>query len=429
MPAARGRPADPPVRAVLVAVGDELVSGDVVDTNTPWLAKRLVALGVDVSRHISVDDELDELTAVLRAGVADADVVVVSGGLGPTPDDLTRHAVARVAGVPLERRAELVDGLRAHFVRRGRAMPATNLVQADLPQGATAIPPVGTAPGFTVEVDGALIACLPGVPAELERMAERTLLPLLRDRGGLVATVVRTVHTAGIAESEVAQRAGALVARLAADGGPRLRFLASRGRTRVQVVGRGPDVAAARAAADPVVDEVVALLGDAVTGLDDEEVEHAIGRLLGRRGWTLAVAESVTGGGVGARLITVPGASAWFTGGVIVYATDAKPVLAGVARAVLDEHGPVSEATASALADGVRGRLGSDVGLGVVGVAGPTTQGGRPVGTVCLGVALPSAPTWARTVELPPRSRVEVQQSATGVALESLRRRLLAADA
>lgn len=417
------------MRTVLVAVGDELVSGDVVDTNSAWLARRLTALGVDVSRHVSVDDDIDELTAVLRAAVADVEVVLVSGGLGPTPDDLTRYAVARVAGVPLERRPELVEDIRRHLARRGRDMPDTNLVQADLPRGATVIAPVGTAPGFAVEVDGALIACLPGVPVELERMADESLLPLLRERGGLVATVVRTVHTAGIAESEVAQRAGALVGRLAAVGGPRLRFLASRGQTRVQVVGRGTDVAAARGTVDPVVDELVALLGGAVTGLDDEGVEHTVGRMLGRRDWTLAVAESLTGGGVGARLVTVPGASAWFTGGVIVYATAAKPVLADVAPGALDEHGPVSEATAAALADGVRGRLRTDVGLGVVGVAGPTPQGGRPVGTVCLGVALPHTVTWTRTVELPRGSRVELQQAAAGVALESLRRRLVVVDA
>lgn len=416
------------MRAVLVAVGDELVSGDVVDTNSAWLARRLIALGVDVARHVSVVDDLDELTAVLRAAVTGAEVVIISGGLGPTPDDLTRYAVAKVAGVPLERRPELVEGIRGHFTRRGRDMPGTNLVQADLPHGATVVAPAGTAPGFTIEVDGALIACLPGVPAELERMADEQLLPVLRDRGGLVATVVRTVHTAGIAESEVAERTGELVERLAADGGPRLRFLASRGQTRVQVVGRGANAAAARAVVEPVVDEVVALLGGAVTGLDDEGVEHAVGRLLARRRWTLAVAESITGGGVGARLVTVPGASTWFTGGVIVYATAAKPVLADVAPAMLDEHGPVSEATAAALADGVRDRLGTDVGLGVVGVAGPTTQGGRPVGTVCLAVALPHTVTWTTTLELPARSRAEVQQFAAGVALEALRRRLLAAE-
>lgn len=370
------------MRAVLVAVGDELVNGGVVDTNSAWLARRLVALGVDVARHVVVDD-LDELTAVLQAAVADAGVVVVTGGLGPTPDDLTRYAVARVAGVPLERRPELVSDIRGHVMRRGRGMPGTNLVQADLPRGANAIAPGGPAPGFTIEVDGTLIACLPGVPVELERMVDDSLLPMLRDRGGLVATVVRTIHTARTAESEVAQRA----------------------------------------------DELVDLSGRAVTGLDDEGVEHAVGRLLSRRGWTLAVGESITGGGVGARLVTVPGASAWFAGGVIAYATAAKPVLADVAPAVLDEHGPVSEVIAAALADGVCRRLGTDVGLGVVGVAGPTAQGGRPVGTVCLGVALPHTSTWTRTVELPPRSRTDLQQSAAGVALESLRRRLAAAVA
>jgi nicotinamide-nucleotide amidase len=415
------------LRADVIAVGSELLTGDVVDTNSAWIAQRLSGLGIDV-RHVTVvGDVLDDLVGTLRTAIAATDLVVVSGGLGPTPDDLTRFAVADVAGVPLERRADLVDEIRSFFAERGRRMAGTNLVQADLPVGAAVIPPAGTAPGFSVDVADTLVIALPGVPGELHTMMDRSVTPLLRRRGGLAVTVSRNVHTAGVAESDVAERCADVVDRVHRAGRAQVAFLASQGRTRVRISARARDAAAAHAVVDAVVAEVVDLLGPAVVGLDDEGVEHAIARILEARGWTLAVAESITGGGVGARLVTVPGASGWFTGGVVTYATAAKSVLAGVPERVLAEHGPVSEETARALAVGVRDRLGADVGLAVVGVAGPTTQGDSGIGTVCLAVAGPGG-VHTRTVRLPPRSRVEVQGFATTTALEYLRRRLRAVD-
>lgn len=418
---------DAGLRADVVAVGAELLTGDVVDTNSAWIAHRLTGVGIDVRHLTVVGDVLADLVAALRAAVAATNLVVVSGGLGPTPDDLTRFAIAEVAGAPLERRDDLVDALRAFFAERGRRMADTNLVQADLPAGAAVIPPDGTAPGFTVEVDGALVIALPGVPGELRAMFDRSVLPLLRRRGGLAVAVRRTVHTAGIAESDVAARLADVVDRVQRAGRAQVAFLASQGQTRVRVSARARDVATAHAVVDPVVAEVADLLGPAVVGLDDEGLEHAIARRLEARRWTLAVAESITGGGVGARLVTVPGASGWFAGGVMTYATAAKPALAGVPERVLAEHGPVSEETARALAVGVRDRLGTDVGLAVVGVAGPTTQGDRPVGTVCVAVATPAGVD-ARTVHLPPRSRVDLQGFAATTVLEYLRRRLDAGE-
>jgi nicotinamide-nucleotide amidase len=258
-------------------------------------------------------------------------------------------------------------------------------------------------------------------------MMERTVVALLRRRGARAVTVSRTVHTAGIAESDVAERCAAVVDRVRSVGRVHVAFLSSQGQTRVRVTARAPDVAAARTLVDPVVMDIVDRLGSAVVGVDDEGLEQAIAHLLVARGWTLAVAESITGGGVGARLVTVPGASSWFAGGVVTYATASKLVLAGVPARVLAEHGPVAEETALALARGVRDRLGADVGLAVTGVAGPTTQGDRPVGTVCLGLVWPGG-TRTRTVELPPRSRVEVQQFAATLVLEYLRRRLSAEE-
>jgi nicotinamide-nucleotide amidase len=412
------------LRAWLVAVGSELVVGDVVDTNSAWLAQRLTELGIDVRRVVDVTDDHDDMVAVVQVAIADSDIVIVTGGLGPTADDVTRYAIAEVAGVDLERRVDLAARLEDWFAERDRPMPAVNLVQADLPVGAVALPPVGTAPGFALDIDDALLLCLPGVPSEMRQMTRDTVLPLLRDRGGLAVTLRRTVRTAGITESEVAERCADVVVRLAGAGAPQIAFLASGGQVRVQVAARAPDAAAAHRLVDPVVDEIVAVLGRAVVGLDDEDVEHAVARLLRDRGWTLAVAESVTAGGVGARLAVVPGASEWFAGGAITYTAQAKVDLAGVPEDVLATRGPVSEPTARAMADGIRRRLGTDAALAVVGVAGPTTQGDRPVGTVCLAVTMPGVDD-TRTVELPPRSRVDVQHFAVSAALEFLRRRLV----
>lgn len=416
----------PGLRAELVAIGTELLRGDSIDTNSVWLSRRFVELGIDVDRHTTVGDRTEDIVEALRRAVGAHDVVVTTGGLGPTQDDRTRQAVARLAGVRLERHDDLADRIRTYFAQRGRDMPARNLVQADLPAGGRVIPPVGTAPGFALEVGDALVVCLPGVPREMQQMVDDHVLGLLQERGGLQATVTRVVRTAGIAESAVADRLADLDARLEAAGDVELAYLAARAETRVRVTARASDRATAAALVDPVVDEVVARLGPAVVGVDAEGVEHAIARQLLRRSWTLAVAESITGGGLGARLVTVAGASRWFAGGVIAYATPAKTVLADVAGSQLAAHGPVSEPVARALAEGVRRRLDVDVGLGVVGVAGPDPQGGRPVGTVCVGVALPGG-VHSRTVELAPRPREDLQEFAASVALEYLRRRLVAA--
>ena len=413
--------------AEIVAVGTELLHGDGVDTNSAWLSRRMVELGIDVRRHTSVGDDLDDLADAVRQAARAHDVVVVTGGLGPTQDDVTRFAIARVAGVALERHADLADRIRAYFDRLGRDMPQRNLLQADLPRGAHVIAAVGTAPGFALDIAAALVVCLPGVPREMRAMTDAHVVPLLQQRGGLQASVTRTVRTAGVSESAVAERCAALARRLEAAGNPRLAFLASRAETRVRVTARAPDREAALKLAAPVVDELLELLGGWVVGLDDEGTEHAVARLLRRHGWTLSVAESITGGGVGARLVTVPGASEWFMGGVIAYATAAKAVLADVPPALLDVHGPVSEEVAVALAAGVRRRLETAVGLGIVGVAGPTMQAERAVGTLCLGAVLADDTTHARTVELPPRPRQDMQEFGASIALDFLRRRLVAA--
>ncbi len=410
------------LRAKIVAVGTELVDGDTLDTNSAWLAARLIELGIAVRGHATVGDDEQELVAALRTATVGSDVVVVTGGLGATHDAVTRVAVARLAGVALERRDASAGD------RSGRTNSA-DVVASALPAGAEMIDAAGAVPGFVLRVAGVLLLCLPGLPVELRQMTEHRVLPLLRRHAGSAATVSRTVHTAGLAESDVAERCADLADRLSDADNPRLSFLTSHGATRLRVTGRARDVARARALTDPVVAEVVDLLGPAVVGLDDQGIEAVVARQLRRRGWTLAVAESITGGGVGARLVTVPGASEWFAGGVIAYATAAKTRLAAVPDRVLAEHGPVSEETAVALATGVRNRLDADAALAVVGLAGPTTQGQRRVGTVCLAAVVPPAVVRTRTVQLPPQSRQDLQQSGATAALDHLRRCLAAVRA
>lgn len=412
------------MQAEIVAVGSELLLGQNVNTNSAWISARLAEIGVDVFRHVTVGDNVDRMVAVLTEAAARADAVIVTGGLGPTQDDLTRVAVARLAGVRLQRRQELIDYLEDYFLRRRRRMPVNNLVQADLPEGARVLTPVGSAAGFAIDVGNATVFCVPGVPREMEVMVARDVLPALTERGGLAITISRVVRTSGMAESAVAEALARLVDRLEVAGNPTIAFLASRGETRVRITGKAATREAALALVDPIVEETVAILGSGVVGMDDEGPEYLIARRLRALGLTLGVAESVSGGNLAARLVVVPGASEWFRGGLVVYATQTKVSLAGLEPDLLERYGPVSEETAAALAVAARERLGADVGVGVVGVAGPTTQGGRDIGTVCLGVVLPDGLARTREFRVPGRSRSEVQEWAASSALDMMRRRL-----
>ena len=412
------------MRAEVVAIGSELLLGDAVDTNSAWIAARLAEIGVDVHRHTTVGDNVARMAEVISDAASRANAVIVTGGLGPTADDLTRVAVAQVAGVDLERRHDLAEYLYSYWAASGREMPASNLVQADLPVGAQVLPAVGTAPGFMVEVGTSTIWCVPGVPREMEVMVTRDVLPALAARAGEATTVSRVVRTAGMAESAVGEACAPVVDRLAAAGNPTLAFLASKGETRVRLTAKAATRADALALLDPLVDEVVAILGANVAGVDDEGLEWTIARQLRGLGLTLGLAESITGGGVSARMVSVPGASEWLRGTLVTYATDLKASLGGVAPDDLAQWGPVSESTAAALALGASRRLGSDIGLAVVGVAGPTTQGGQPVGFTCVGVALPEGGSASTSRRLPARSRTEVQEFAASMALDFLRRRL-----
>lgn len=400
------------VTGAVVAVGDELLLGDIVNSNAAELGQALAAVGVPVVHSVMVGDAVDRLATALRRALQDAEVVVVTGGLGPTRDDLTRDALALVAGVPLERDPALEQQLRERFAAYGVAMPPDVLRQADVPRGAAPLAnSAGTAPGLRLEVDRRLVFALPGPPHELRTVLREHVLPELARRTGTAVTT-RTLRCAGLGESAVAE----IVERtVQVPDGVDLAYLAGGGIVRVRFTTSGDP-----RALDPLVTACAAALGDGVWGRDDDTLPGVVGALLRARGETVATAESLTGGLLGAALTELPGSSATYRGGLVPYATDSKASVAQVPADVLAAHGAVSAETAEALALGARERLGADWGVATTGVAGPDVQEEQPVGSVHLAVAGPGGTT-VQSVRLP-GGRDRVRLVAVNSALDLLRR-------
>jgi len=415
------------VRVEVLAVGTELLLGQIVDTNSAWLGEQLALAGIDSHFHQVVGDNQARIVLALRTALARSDGVVVCGGLGPTHDDITRDAIAEVMVVPLVRDDEIVKRIVEMFSSRGRDMPESNGRQADVPVGATPIPQhLGTAPGLICPVGHKVIYALPGVPYELVEMFTRAVLPDLRGRADLAgeAAVImsRVVRTWGMSESGLAERlAPRIEASDASPGSPTIAFLASgiEG-IKVRITAKAPDAASAVTLLDHEEAEVRALVGEVVFGVDDTTMEAAVAELLVARALTLGLAESLTGGLVASRLVGVSGASDWFRGSVVSYASEVKYSVLGV------PPGPVvTEAAARAMASGARGVLGADVGLALTGVAGPDETEGVAPGTVIVGLALGEAEPESLVFHLP-GDRERVRQYAAISALDLLRRRLLA---
>lgn len=409
------------MRAALVTVGAELLTGDVVDTNTAWLGGALTGIGVEVVATLSVGDDVPRLVAALRVALGWADLVVVSGGLGPTHDDVTRDALAALTGGVLTRDEHLADRLRAAYPREAANAPAQLLAQADLPPGAEVLDnPAGSAPGLRLAVDGRLVVAVPGVPHEMRAVVTGAVLPDLerRNEGARVTVELRTVD---LPEPEVAARLDPLVRRTAADGRTTIAYLAGEGQVRVRVTASGPDRPTAASTAREVLQEAAQRLGDAVAAFDGETLAGAVLRTLGAGGATLAVAESLTGGLVGELLTAVPGASAVFRGGVTAYATDVKVTLLGVPPELLAAHGAVHPEVAVAMARGARERLTATYGAATTGVAGPEPQDGRAVGTVHVAVALPDGSARVRSLVLG-GDRDRVRTAAAVAVLDLVRR-------
>lgn len=415
------------MRVEVVAVGTELLLGQIADTNSQWLGEQLAANGLASHFHQHVGDNHERIVLALRTGLTRSDAVIVCGGLGPTQDDITRAAIAEVMNVPLERDPALVATIRGFFETRGRTMPDNNLLQADVPRGATIIAQArGTAPGLICPVGQKVIYAVPGVPYEMTDMFERAVLPDLLARQsatGQRSTIAsRVLRTWGASESALAEAVATRFSALVDDERVTIAFLASgiEG-IKVRITARGDDAAHVATLLDDeevrVRELITSSLGDIVFGVNDETMEDAVATRLLARGATLAVAESVTGGLIASRLVNVAGASTWFRGGVVSYASEVKFDVLGVAR------GPVVSAQAAvAMAQGVADLLGADIGLSVTGVAGPEEQDGQPAGTVFVGLSIDGH---VQHVALRlPGDRPRVRAYSAISALDALRREL-----
>jgi nicotinamide-nucleotide amidase len=408
------------LRAEIVGIGTELLLGQIANTNAQWISERLAAIGVDVLHHQVVGDNLERIVEALRLGLSRADVVVTTGGLGPTQDDITRDALAVATGVELVRLPEIEEMIRARFARAGREMPESNLLQADVPGGGRYIPPrLGSAPGLVCEVGGRRIYALPGVPAEMKEMMEARVLPELAEVAGRSALVSRVVRCVGIAESKVAELLDDL---FRGSENPTVAFLAGGGEVKVRVTAKAASPAEAGALVAPFVDEVARRIGDCVFSKDDEDLEEVVGRLLRAAGRTLACAESLTGGELGARITSVPGASDYFLGSAVCYSTAAKHALLGVSQETLDGPGPVSCECAREMAEGARRAFGAEMAVSLTGAAGPEGHGGAEPGRVW--VALDSDSTSHQRALRTPGDRATVRRWAEQAALDLVRRHL-----
>ena len=408
--------------AEIVTIGTEMLLGDLVDTNTAWISQRLAELGVAMYRHTTVGDNPERIVEALREASSRSTLVITTGGLGPTSDDLTNACLSTLTGREMVEYPEAREHVNEMFKRFGRRPTENNYKQALFPRGTKLIPnPVGTAMGALVEWEGTLFATLPGVPAEMKSMFGETLEPLIRARsdGSIVS---KTLHFAGIGESALAE----LVQDFLDAEDPTVAPLAGQGRVRLRITTRADTEEEAQEKIRPVEREVIARLDDYFFGEDDETLEGAVARLLKVEDATLALAESCTGGLLAKRLTDMPGSSAYFTEGLVTYSNEAKERLLGVPHALLLEHGAVSEPVARAMAEGARRISGADYGLSVTGIAGP--DGGteeKPVGLVFVGIS-DAEGTFAERLDFTAwaRSRDSIRERSTNRAFDLLRLRL-----
>ncbi|MBU1494711.1 MAG: competence/damage-inducible protein A [Actinobacteria bacterium] len=402
----------------VLAVGTELLLGQVVNSNAAEIGIRLAEAGLDHYRQGVVGDNLDRMVDALQGAVERAGAVIITGGIGPTQDDITREAMCLAAGVGMVFDDGFAEQLRRRWEQRGLAMPESNLRQAEHPEGSILIAnPKGTAPGLRLRVGDTWLFALPGVPQEMLPMLESDVIPfLIAEAGGEKGVLVsRVIRTYGLPESRVSEMLGDI---FEASANPTMAFLASAGEIKVRLTARAADEAAAAALLDPVEMQIRERLGHRVFAVGGASIESIVLDLVCARGWTLGTAESATGGLIASRLTSVPGASACYVGSVVAYTAAAKRDLLGVPAAVIEQHGLVSEETAVAMARGAAERLPADVVVAVTGSAGPDPLE-VPAGTMVVAVRTPED-TRVRVLRMPP-DRERARTLAATAALQMLR--------
>lgn len=410
------------MRAEIIAVGSELLDPLRGETNGAYITARLRSVGVDVLARTIVADDASWLEQAFRQALSRSDVVVATGGLGPTADDLTREAAARAAGRALHRDAGLLEALAARFARFGRVMAPVNAQQADLIAGAVSLPNArGSAPGQYLEQDGRLLFLLPGPPGEMQPIFDAQVLPIVRERAGGRALVTRVLKIASMGESDVEQIVAPLYRTFE---NPRTTILGGAGQTELHLTGEGASEQEAAARVEELAAGIHGLLPGRIYSDDGRDLAEVVAALLTERRRTLALAESCTGGLVAARLTAVPGSSAFFERGYVTYGNRAKVELLGVDPQVIERHGAVSEETARAMAAGARRAAGSDLAVAITGIAGPTgATEDKPVGLVFLALAGDGLDRVRRAQF--PGERDRVRGQAAQAALEMVRRAVL----
>ena len=411
------------MKAEIVSIGTEILLGEILDTNAQYIASRLPALGIDLYRMSQIGDNRERLAELLRQAWQRSDLILCTGGLGPTEDDVTRDAIADALQEDVYVDDSLEQQLRSWFARRGAtSMPERNIKQAWLTRSTRAIPnPRGTAPGWWSEKDGRVIVAMPGPPAEMSRMWDEEVAPALRSRSTGAVIVSRTVKTVGIGEGQLDE----MVSDLLKSTNPSIGVYARADGVHLRLTAKAPSEEQGLSLIEPLEAALRDVLGAAVWGTDNESLEGAIIRMLSERGLRVATMESCTGGLLASVLTDAPGASKVFRGGLVTYMTDVKEQF-GVDPAVIDEYGVVSPQTANAMAAAARSLLGADLGIGITGVAGPTSQDERPVGEVHIGLD-DGAQAQTMTYTFP-QSREAIKRRAVTNSLLLIRRVLLAAD-
>ncbi len=413
------------MKAEIISIGTELTSGQNLDTNSQWLSQQLALLGIEVGYHTTIGDNMDDHVSAFRIAAGRADLVIATGGLGPTQDDLVREALAALAGVSLVEDPASLAAISEMFTRRNRTMADRNRVQALFPEGAIPLPNrVGTAPGIWMAFGHSIIACLPGVPSEMRVMFEEQVSPRLRGSGWVARRILqRKINLFGKGESDIEAEAMDLTVRGRV---PEVGITAHDATISFRISASGETEEEALAAIEMTARLIYGRFGNLVIGEEAEDLPEALYAVLHRMGKTLAVAESCTGGLVSEMITSIPGVSEHYLGAVVSYSNDAKVNLLGVPRNLIETHGAVSAEVAEAMASGARDRLGSDYAVSTTGVAGP--GGGtleKPVGLVYLGLATPDGVSSRRLEIGPEQPRSIIQRRAAKQAINWVRLALL----